>query len=763
MVSTSTSARTGRSLALGLLTALAVGAAPRAADAFSVTTLQPGLKTIVAYGKTKITWYMHKDASTDMPYAQALDAVQKSFDGWQDVSCSAIEFQQGYFCNTALGKCLFSNSSCAKDADCPAAQSKKLLPMGYNPNGRNEVVWIEDSKWTFGQYVLGVTVPMPNFQAKLQESDIAFNGYHYKWTNDAGQANQNGWQHIQSVGIHEIGHFIGIHHVLGGFSQFDPPTMAPNVWPSGISATLNADDQQAACYLYPEGGSYTCQGDDDCPHIVQQGSQGEYYEAKLVCQAGGCVWGGAVGGDGQLGDPCTSNQSCASPCPGGGIQQGCNYCQNVAGSAYCTRLCLVNNPDCPSGLDCYPYQGGQGYGACLPSQGGGSSGDKGEGEACAATEECQSLMLCLDGLCRVQCQVGGDGAECKASQYCETIPGGGGVCVDGFAPGSTPNGEVCQGNESCASGLCMKNDLQDTVAYCRATCTGKGTCPDGFACAKQAAGIQGCLPGDEKWPAGTTCEFASDCISGLCIEVGGQKMCSASCELGVAGQCPCGMTCADTTAGPLCLEGPAEACLAIGADCSADSECASDLCLDGICQPACDVPTGEGACLTGQGCLRLGPTTTRGVCSGRGSGLLGAPCDSDLACGSLLCEADQTSGDTTRRCLAPCWLQAPSCGASEGCVAVYDDLGVCLLGAEDSPPPAADAGGAGGQDAGGGVGGADVGGGGAIGGGVADGGAGSSGCTLRAGAATQAAGPPMALWLLGLVTLGWAWRRRQRS
>ena len=57
-------------------------------------------------------------------------------------------------------------------------------------NHRNELVWISDSKWTFGQYVLGVTSPLTNYSGEITESDIAFNAYSQKWTT-TGQISWN--------------------------------------------------------------------------------------------------------------------------------------------------------------------------------------------------------------------------------------------------------------------------------------------------------------------------------------------------------------------------------------------------------------------------------------------------------------------------------------------------------------------------------------------------------------------------------------------
>ncbi len=295
------------------------------ASAYSVTTVTPQSKNVKRYFDNKIPYLIGYGGSDNLSLDVVRAELKKGFDGWMAPSCTALNFVEGYHCNTALGKCLYdSGKTCSKDTDCPAAYNLKVLPAGYNDNGRNELVFIENSAWKHGTYVLGVTVAWAdNWKGAIVESDIAFNGYQQKWTTNPNLAG-NGTQHLLSVAIHEQGHFFGVMHVLGGWSQSDPPTMAPNVMPYGLSASLNPDDQKAACFLNPKGGTHSCSKDSDCPYIVHKSSQTgkEAYAAKLSCKSGTCVWAGAtVGGSKPLGGDCVSDAECASSL----------FCQPVSG------------------------------------------------------------------------------------------------------------------------------------------------------------------------------------------------------------------------------------------------------------------------------------------------------------------------------------------------------------------------------------------------------------------------------------------------
>lgn len=679
-------ARTALAVLAVVVTALAW---PRPALPFAIETTDAGSKTVVKWATSKVTYYMHPACSPDLDNKTCKDQWRAGFQGWMAVPCGGLTFQEGYHCNTALGKCLFDNVKCASDNDCPAAMNLKVIPMGYNSNGRNELVYIE-SGWTFGQYVLGVTSPIFYNNGAIFEADIAFNGVNYTWI--ANPKNIGGsYMDILSVAIHEEGHFFGVQHQLPGYyNESDPPTMAPAVDPYGKSATLNADDQLAICFLAPKGGAYSCSNDAECPYVNSQNqSTGqEYYSAKLNCINGTCGYGSGTGGttppagSTDLGGTCSSDSNCKSPL----------FCQPFGQKAYCAQTCVPAQKNCPSGFACYAYQNKPTQGACLPGQSQ-PAPTKNPGDACSASSQCKSLM-CVSSVCRTKCTLSNP-VECNPnSEMCASVPGTGvGACVPDNKPKLLPLGSKCDAPDACQSGICLKDDIQASYGICRQPCTGKFTCPEGFACVPQSDGSQACLPGSDKLPPGSACTAPDQCASGPCVAYNGQQFCSKTCTPGDATSCPCGMGCEASTAGNLCLPGVKQGCVDLGLACANDGECVSGgLCVEAVCRAGCDVVSGDG-CGPGEGCARIQAGGRQGFCTAAGKAPLSAACAGDSECASLFCDKD-VSQNNEFRCLKPCDPLSPVCGPGFACNALYPAVGACFLG--DPPPsPEADAGGSG--------------------------------------------------------------------
>ncbi len=636
------------------------------AQAYSITTASKSSKKIKRYTKSKVIYHLHPSGSDDMPAKTALDTLRKGFADWMAVDCGGLTFAEGYHCNLALKSCVFdSNTSCTKDTDCPASKNLKVMPIGYKNNGRNEMVFTEDSKWTLGKYVLGVTVAQHNYNGVILESDIAFNGLLQKWTNDPNKFG-NGWSHLPSVAIHEQGHFFGVMHNLGGWSQDDPPTMTPNVHPYGIGATLSSDDKKAICFLNPKS-SHTCKSDADCPYVVQRDSAGkEYYDAKFKCQSGSCVWGVVSGsGSKKLGDSCTSQSECAQP----------TFCQPVGGQSYCSQSCNPQTKNCPSNYTCYGYQGQPTNGACLKAPG--SVTKKDIGESCAQSQECQSL-LCLQGSCEAPCDPSKT-SDCGSGEACQQISGGNGVCVKSTGPVLGGEGATCQDPSECGSGVCMKDDLEATVGYCRNTCTGPGTCAKDFKCVSQGEGYQGCLPGKENIEVGGVCTYSQQCKAGNCIFAGDAgHICSQDCTIGDAKSCPCGMACQNTGKGASCYPAKPLACLSGGVPCADGSECASTICANGTCKQTCNIIHGRDSCPAGEGCIRVSAGDAEGYCTAKGNVAKGKFCLGDELCVTLFCDKDATRNNETR-CGLPCDPTAQTCAAGQKCSPLSAKIGACYV------------------------------------------------------------------------------------
>lgn len=115
----------------------------------------------------------------------------------------------------------------------------------------------------------------------LLEADIVLNGVQYEWFTDFNNTT-NQAQFIESVALHEIGHFIGLDHaVAGGTTIF--------AGGNGITAQagLSADEIAAARFLYPSA-------DFNWPRAAVQGT--------VRLPNGGSVFGAVVVADDAAGN-----------------------------------------------------------------------------------------------------------------------------------------------------------------------------------------------------------------------------------------------------------------------------------------------------------------------------------------------------------------------------------------------------------------------------------------------------------------------------
>ena len=61
----------------------------------------------------------------------------------------------------------------------------------------------------------GLTLTSFTVDGTLLEADIILNGYEYQWFTDYNNTNSQA-QFIESVVLHEVGHFIGLEHTPAG-------------------------------------------------------------------------------------------------------------------------------------------------------------------------------------------------------------------------------------------------------------------------------------------------------------------------------------------------------------------------------------------------------------------------------------------------------------------------------------------------------------------------------------------------------------------
>ncbi len=372
-----------------------------------------------------------------------------------------------------------------------------------------------------------------------------------------------------------------------------------------------------------------------------------------------------------LGVVCTSGGECDSGFCADGVccrsscDTVCSRCDNPDGPGECTvaendAACGLS---CPESTECRSYGSGSAsncdaVGLCrviaecrgvdaaegTPCEDGtGSCDGRGEclvpgkkrlGEPCGADAECGEghcvvgaggVAICCDGECSGLCQL------CSAAGRCNETPRDDGRCnrVD------CPDDNLCRDYvDDLEVNLCRSFGQCRTVADC--------TFSELRAGSQCACGEGGC-----KLTAGSECEQAEQCASGLCeATVAGARVCCAQ------GCSASGLSCSSD--GQRCVQ------------CETSSQCrdnVSQLCTDGVpssqlCGNGCDPATGR--------CNRERPQ--------------GSLCAAGPECQSGVCALD--SSGTQRCCSAACEASGRVCGTDGSCVCppgTQDVAGACRL------------------------------------------------------------------------------------
>ena len=311
-----------------------------------------------------------------------------------------------------------------------------------------------------------------------------------------------------------------------------------------------------------------------------------------LCSAGACQQASTSV---QCGNPSCSGTTYTPPafCSGSGAcstpaTQSCGA--YVCGATACKFLCASDN-DCSSGNYCTGPNG-----SCVVK--------KSAGAICTADNQC-GTGHCTDGVC---CAV----SACGTCQACNLS--GTGTCATVANGNPEPNG-LCPTSTTCGNtGLCSAGVCQQasTAVQCgNASCTGSTLTPAAFCSG-----------------------------SGTCASPG-----TVSCGAYVCGTNACKATCAsdsDCTTGNYCTgtNGSCVAKKAPGNACTADNQCGTGHCTDGVC---CSVS----ACGTCQACNLSGTGTCAAVANGNPepNGLCPAspPCGNTGLCSGGACQQASVS------------------------------------------------------------------------------------------------------------------------
>ncbi|MBX3250260.1 MAG: matrixin family metalloprotease [Myxococcales bacterium] len=266
----------------------------------------------------------------------------------------------------------------------------------------------------------------------------------------------------------------------------------------------------------------------------------------------------------------------------------------------------------------------------------------GGGTVDCTTAGCPSGQECVSGACR---PIMGDGSLCSPCRDSSECGGAGDFCLQ-YPTGGSFCGRACSGSD-CGSGYQCVNvggrgqcvGVVGTQPSCEGAtprCRNDSECSGGQRC-NTTTGTCEAAPTDRAG-LGESCEEDADCNSGLCASTPTGGVCSQSCNGLDRMSCPAGFYC-DGRGGcdtGLCMAGTAGGA-ALGASCSADTDCASLMCDGTVCASPCRPDSDVSGCPMGFLC-RPGAVAGCGAC--RSEADLGAPgdaCEINEDCRTGIC------------------------------------------------------------------------------------------------------------------------------
>ncbi|MEC8052855.1 MAG: matrixin family metalloprotease [Myxococcota bacterium] len=434
------------------------------------------------------------------------------------------------------------------------------------------------------------------------DADIILNDRDYQWRVQQNGSNlgcsrtETGCYDIESVALHEAGHFFGLGHIRCGDA-----VMFPEGTGTGTAVGLSPHEINGICSLYPprDPGVTTtsdtweaCTGDGNCPQgtsCVKPLGSTQYGYCAPNCLSGADCGEGFVCATEAIGLTGATSSFCR---PGiedinevGGLCSLCasgsdclsGLCIGDGSRSYCTERCGPEG-QCAEGFTCLELNDGtQGCWPESPT----TCADENFGdlnELCLQGQDvlnptfynpCGPGLVCFafkprcsitQGTCMLYCDADNPCADPNLS-CCYGVDQSGnclgpsaerrfGGCFDLRTEGencSAPEQSICGPGQGCFF------FEQETLAECYQRCSTDAECGLDQACQTfqdQACdesfglccqrGEPGCVPadGESGQALGTLCRSNSDCDSGVCLTYGNASACSRTCEALTQVGCP---------------------------------------------------------------------------------------------------------------------------------------------------------------------------------------------------------------------------------